>query len=398
MEFTPENRKKLTRWIIGVATACICIYLGVQNLDLLAGAVAAFAALFAPLILGGAIALIINVPMGYFEKKLWPRSGNPRLQKLRRPVAYLISLILICGVVVGIVALVIPELVAALTMIVKTVMDYLNRLNGMSASELEQLPFGKYLLQIDWNGLLASLQNWLKNQGGNILNTVIGSVSTLVGSVYDFILSFIFSIYLLFGKETLSAQLKRLARAWLPKPAAHWLIHGTCVLGENLGNFISAQTLEAVILGVLCMVGMWLLKIPYAPMVGALVGVTALIPVVGAFIGTIVGAFMILTVSPMKAVAFVVFLLVLQQLEGNLIYPKVMGSKVNLPAMWILAAVTVGGSLGGAVGMLLAVPIASSAYILLREATEYRESKLAASAPKKAGEESVPAEETSEEV
>ncbi len=394
MEFTSENRKKLTRWVVGVAAVCILIYLGVQNPGVVAGALTSFIGLFMPMIIGGVIAVIINVPMRYFEEKLGKCTKFKILTAYRRPAAYLISLLLICGIVVGLVSLVIPELVGAVTVIVKSVMAYLNELNQMSAEEIAQLPFGKYLLEVDWNALLATLQSWLKNQGGNILNTVIGSVSTLVGNIYNFFLSFIFSIYLLFGKEKLSAQVKRLMRAWLSKPVAEWLIHSTTVLGENFRNFISGQTLEAVILGVLCMVGMWILRIPYAPMVGALVGVTALIPVVGAFIGTFVGAFMILTVEPVKALVFVAFLLILQQIEGNLIYPKVMGSKVNLPAMWILAAVTVGGNLAGAVGMLLAVPIASSAYILLREATEHREAQKAEPAPAAVSEpEQAPSEE-----
>ncbi len=381
MEFTSETRKKLTRWVIGVVTTCILIYLGFQNLGIVAAAAKAFLMLFMPLILGGAIALIINVPMVFFETILWPNSAHPIAGKLRRPAAYLISLVLICSAFAGIVSLVIPEFLAAISMIAKSVMDFLNTLNQMSTEDILKLPFGKYLLEVDWDALLASMQGWLKNQGGTIINTVVGSISTLLGDLYDFIMAFIFSIYLVFSKEALASQVKRLARAWLPRPTAEWLIHGTTVLGVNLQNFISAQTLEAVILGVLCMVGMLLLQIPYAPMVGALEGVTDLIPVVGAFIGTFVGAFMIVTVSPMKAIVFIVFLLILQQLEGNLIYPKVMGSKVNLPSIWILAAVTVGGSMAGAVGMLLSVPIASTAYTLLREATEYREQKLAPEAP-----------------
>ena len=142
---------------------------------------------------------------------------------------------------------------------------------------------------------------------------------------------------------------------------------------SNFRNFVSGQALEAVILSTLCMIGMLILQLPYIPMVGALVGVTALIPVVGGFIGAVIGTFMILTVDPVKAVIFLAFLIILQQLEGNLIYPRVMGSRVKLPAMWILAAVTVGGGLAGPVGMLLGVPIASTAYVLLREATEQRE-------------------------
>lgn len=187
-----------------------------------------------------------------------------------------------------------------------------------------------------------------------------------------------FAIYILFSKEKLKSQSKRLIRAWLPESFGKWLIHASSVASVNFRNFISGQTLEAIILGVLCMVGMMILRIPYAPMVGALVGVTALIPVVGGFIGAIVGAFMIVTVSPIKALIFIVFLLILQQLEGDLFYPKVMGSRVNLPAIWIMAAVTIGGELAGPVGMLLSVPMASTAYVLIKEATLNRERRLSA--------------------
>ncbi|MCD8327487.1 MAG: AI-2E family transporter [Ruminococcus sp.] len=225
------------------------------------------------------------------------------------------------------------------------------------------------------------MQNWLKTEGGTILNvaldTVIGTIGSVVGGIFDFFVAFVFSIYILFNKETLKKQCCRLIRAWLPKRFGEWFIHASSVLSCNLSSFITGQTIEAVILGSLCTIGMLILRIPYAPMIGALVGVTALIPVVGAFIGAGVGAFMILTVSPIKAVIFLIFIIILQQIEGNLIYPKVMGNRVNLPAIWILLAVTVGGSVAGPVGMLAAVPLASTIYILVREATEKREQKLA---------------------
>ncbi len=344
MVFTPETRKKLSHWLVGIASACILIFLGVQNIGIVADAAVWIFQLFLPLVIGGAIALILNVPMRYFERKLWPNSKKNWAVKFRRPAAYLISLIMIIGILVGIVWLVIPELTAAIKLIAQSVVDFVNDLNQMEKAEIAELPFGKYLLEVDWNSLLQTLQGWLKNQSGSIVNSVVGSVSALVSGVYNFFMSFIFSIYLLFGKEKLGAQVCRLVRAWFPKPIGEWMIHASSVLSENFRNFISGQTLEAVILGILCMIGMWILQIPYAPMVGALVGVTALIPVVGGFIGAAVGAFMILTVAPVKAVIFIAFLLILQQLEGNLIYPKVMGSRVNLPAMWILAAVTVGGN------------------------------------------------------
>ena len=196
-----------------------------------------------------------------------------------------------------------------------------------------------------------------------------------------FFIGLTFAIYILAGKEKLKRQGFRLMRAWLPRRLGEVLIHVFSVCNQTFRHFIAGQATEAIILGSLCMVGMAILRIPYAPMIGALVGVTALIPVLGAFVGTIIGAIMILTVDPFKALVFVIFLLILQQVEGNLIYPKVAGAKINLPAMWVLAAVTVGGNLAGPLGMLLGVPAASAAYALLREATEKREARMAVPKP-----------------
>lgn len=381
MKFTPERKKKLTKWIIGIVTTCILIFLGVQHINIVASAASWCMGLIMPLILGLVFALILNLPMSFFESHIWSKTKKPILRKLRRPLSFIISLVLIIGILAGVVWLVIPELVKAVKVIVLGAIDFVNKLSAMSEAEFAELPLGKVLLNTDWDKILDSLQTWLKNQSGAIMNTAVGTISSFIGGIFDFFISFVFSIYILFSKETLKKQATRLIRTWLPKHFGKWLIHASSVANVNFRNFVSGQSLEAVILGTLCMIGMFILRIPYAPMVGALVGVTALIPVVGSFIGAIVGAFMILTVAPIKAIIFIIFLLILQQLEGNLIYPKVMGSRINLPGMWILAAVTVGGGIAGPVGMLLAVPTASTIYILVREATENREKKLHESLP-----------------
>lgn len=376
MEFTTEKRKKLAKWLIGVVSACILIFLGVQNIGVVADAVSWVLGLIMPLLIGLAFALVLNVPMRFFEAHLWSKTKKKGFQKLRRSLSFLISLVLILGVLAGVVWLVIPELADAVKVIVLSVIDYVDQLSAMSRDELSALPFGNVLVNTDWNKLVETLESWLKNQSGSIVNTAVGTLGSLVGGVFDFFVSFIFAIYILFSKEKLKTQIKRMIRVWLPKHIGDWSIHAVSVLKHNFHNFISGQSLEAVILSVLCMIGMWIFGFPYAPMIGALVGVTALIPVVGGFIGAGVGAFMILTVDPLKAVLFLVFIIVLQQLEGNLIYPRVMGSRVNLPGMWILAAVTVGGGIAGPIGMLLSVPIASTAYVLIKEATDQRENRL----------------------
>jgi len=228
---------------------------------------------------------------------------------------------------------------------------------------------------IDWEGLLVQVEEWIRMEGGSFVSRAFGAAGSVVGSIATGFIGLIFSIYILSQKETLKRQACRLIRAWLPKTIGETIIHIAAVCSRIFRLFIAGQATEAVILGTLCMLGMMLLGLPYAPMIGALVGTTALIPIVGAFVGTIVGAVMIVTVNPVQALVFVAFLLILQQVEGNMIYPRVVGSKLNLPAIWVLAAITVGGNIAGPLGMLFGVPLVSSAYTLIREATEYREAR-----------------------
>ncbi len=369
------TNKKKAKWIIGIAAACIVLYLGLQNLGVVAKAVSWLYSLVAPLMTGLIIALIINVPMSFIEKHLWPKAKKKGAVKVRRPIAIILSFIVILGIIAGVIGLVVPALVDAFKLIANTIIDFVNTLGKMSAEEISQMPLGELILDVDWDNISAQAQNWIKNQSGNIMNTAFGTIGSVFGGIVDAVFAIIFAVYMLSGKEKLKSQAKRIILAWLPEKFSLWFIHAFKVLSRIFRNFVSGQTLEALILGTLCMIGMFILRIPYAPMVGALVGVTALVPVVGGFIGAIVGAFMILTVSPVKALIFIAFLLILQQIEGNLIYPKVMGNKVNLPAIWILAAVTVGGALAGPLGMLLGVPLFSTAYVLIREATEKKEAE-----------------------
>lgn len=376
MELSKEQMKKLSKWLIGIVTACILVYLGIQHIGVVASAVSWIVDLIWPLILGFFFALILNVPLRFFETRIWKKTNRPILQKLRRPVSFIISLLVILAVIVGVVLLVIPELVNAIKVISQSVMGLINELSAMDEAELAELPFGNALLSIDWDELLNSLQTWLKDQSGNIMDTAFGTIGSIVGGVFNFFMAFIFAIHVLFGKEKLKKQATRLIQAWFPKGFGSWFIHAASVANTNFRNFVSGQTLEAMILSSLCIIGMLILHLPYAPMIGALVGVTAFIPIVGAWIGAIVGAFMIFTIDPIKAVIFVIFLLILQQVEGNIIYPRVMGSRVNLPGIWILAAVTITGGIAGPAGMLLSVPISSTIYVLVREATQKREQKL----------------------
>ena len=375
MKKTFNRDRKSAFWIIGVVFVCALIFFGIQNISSVIEGISALLDILYPLILGAAIAIILNVPMKFFESHLFPKAEGKFLNKIRRPLAFTIAVLIIAAILVGIIMLVIPELVAAVKIIVDGAVDFIKRASEMTAEDVAEVPFGEWILKIDFDLLLERIQGWLKDQGGSVINSAFATVGTLFGGIMDFVIAFIFSIYLIFSKTILKRQTARVVRAWMPKKIADSLIHALGVLNNSLRNFIAGQAIEAVILGSLCVLGMLLLRIPYAPMVGTLVGVTALIPVVGAFLGAGIGAFMILTVDPMKALIFLIFILILQQIEGNVIYPKVMGNRVKLPSMWMLAAVTVGGGLGGAVGMLVSVPLASTAYILFKEATVAKEKK-----------------------
>lgn len=378
----PGNSKKsknTAKWIITVIAICILIYLALSNLNVIAAAIGWLLKLFMPLIIGMVMALILNVPMRSIEKHLFARTSRPRLQKLRRPLAIVVSFLIVIAIIFGISILVLPELANALSLIVNNVINAIDKLAKMEETlDYSTIPFGDYLknLDIDWNSIRAKLEEFAKNQGGAIMSTAIAKMGSVVGGFFNSFIGIAFSIYMLFHKEKLQRQVLRLLHAWAPRRFERPIIHIASVFSETFRLFISAQTTEAIILGSLCTLGMVILRLPYAPMIGALVGVTALIPVIGAFIGTIVGAFMIITVDPVKTLIFVIFLLILQQIEGNLIYPKVVGSSIKLPAMWVLAAVSIGGSLGGPLGMLIGVPTTSALYTLLREATEKREAEL----------------------
>lgn len=365
--------RKITKWIIGVVTACILIYLAIRHIDIIASGISWLVDITSPILLGIIMALVLNVPMCPIEKHL-----HLKQEKLKRPLAIILSLLLVLGIFTGVAFLVIPEIVDTVRLIAQIAISGIDQAALWEKSiDFSSMPFGEYLEQIDidWIRLKRSLEQWTASRQDVILKQAAGAVSSVVEAFMNFFIGLVFSIYTLANKETLKKQTLRLIHAWFPKKFGTSLIHVVTVCNRSFRNFIAGQATEAVILGTLCTIGMLILRLPYAPMIGALVGVTALIPIIGAFLGTIVGAFLILTVSPFKAFVFVTFLAILQQFEGNLIYPKVVGSKINLPAIWVLAAVTIGGNLAGPLGMLLGVPAASAAYELLKEATVKRELK-----------------------
>lgn len=321
-----------------------------------------------PIIVGFVIAYIINILMAFYQKRFFAGTKNKTLKKIEIPVCMLLAILSFILIIALIIGLVVPELTSCIQLLIS---DIPPAMEALLSSELfiELAPEDLYeqLRGIDWKTLMNDIVKMLSSGLGSTVGAVVSAVSTAVSSVVSGVIAFIFAIYFLLGKEKLCGQCRRVMKNYLPEKAVRKINYVTSVINDSFHRYIVGQFTEAIILGVLCALGMLIFQFPYAGMIGALIGFTALIPVAGAYIGGIVGFVMILTVSPIKALLFVVFLVVLQQLEGNLIYPKVVGGSLGLPAVWVLAAVTIGGALMGITGMLIGVPIAAAVYRLIRD-------------------------------
>ena len=330
-----------------------------------------------PFIIGCMIAFVLNVLMIRIEKQLSKVIVNPKLKILKRVLSILGSIALVVGVVAIIIILIIPELVSAIKVIALSLPEVIDNLQNWTDSHNIYLPQLENLInQIDDENLGNELSKFAKTEFSGMLDSTIDILAVIVNGIVNFVLGLVFAIYILMSKETIKDQTKRLINAYLPNKIANNIFEVARLSRTTFSNFIIGQTVEAFILGALCTIGMIILGLPYAPMVGSLVGITAFIPIIGAFIGGAIGAFMIFTVDYMQAFIFIIFLVILQQLEGDLIYPRVVGSTIGLPSIWVLFAVTVGGSLWGITGVLLGVPIVSVIYSLVKIQVKNREKRL----------------------
>lgn len=321
-----------------------------------------------PLIAGCAVAFVVNILMGRYERFFFAKSNKKVIVSARRPVCLVLAYLTVIALLALVIGLVVPQLVSCVKLIIAVLPGALDKcVNYLQTLEFMPKSIGELLDSIDWKSRLGEIASLLGNGVGGVMGTVIQTVSAVLSGVFSALVSFMFSIYLLLGKEQLSRRCKRVMKHYMRESAYDKSIYVAGVLNDCFRRYIIGQCTEAVILGTLCIIGMLILRLPYATMIGALVAFTALIPIVGAFIGAGVGAFMILTVSPVKAVIFVIFIVLLQQVEGNLIYPRVVGSSIGLPALWVLAAVTLGGGVLGISGMLIAVPITAALWRILRD-------------------------------
>ncbi len=384
------NNKKNNRSFyqaLMLVTFGVLLYWGLNKYKTVEHWIAVFAEIFASFVLGCIMALVLDVPMSFFERKLF---GDPHLgasrgkvkHKIARPVSILLTLVGVSGLLTLVLSLLIPSIRDTAVQLYQQVPDFINRAFKLATSN------PTLNVYIKKSGLSATkvitmitdkIQDgeFLSNTWSGMVDFASGTLTTMV----NILIGLVFAIYMLSQKETLKNQMTRICTAYLPHKAAKKAIHIAVLSKSTFSNFISGQGLEALILGSLCMTGMSILRLPYAATIGVLVAVTAFIPIVGAFLGIAIGAFLILITSLKQAVVFVVFMVILQQIEGNLIYPRVVGKSVGLPSLWVLFAITVGGSVGGIMGMFLAVPIMSVLYCLIRDSVDSRNARKASVIP-----------------
>lgn len=316
-----------------------------------------------PLVIGFVIFYLVNIVMSFYERKL----SNRCPKKLCRPISLLAAIVSLIGVLALVIYLVVPELISCVKVVLEVWPDTIkNIVEELNNAHMLPTYITEMLNGIDWKSTLNQFMNIITSGVGSTVGAVVSTVSTVFSSIVTGVLSIIFAIYLLMGKDTLQRQTNRLAYHYLPIKWYERCCYVLSIINKSFHSYIVGQCTEAIILGGLCAVGMILLGLPYATMIGALIAFTALIPVAGGYIGAGVGAFMIFTVDPFQALVFLIYIVILQQIEGNLIYPKVVGDSIGLPGIWVLTAVTIGGALFGVLGMLLGVPLTAAIYRIIR--------------------------------
>lgn len=369
MNLDKQTLRSIRLLILFAAVVC----LGVINIKEVGAIISFISGIISPFVWGGAIAFVMNIPMRGIERRLLGRWKGKLADRFKRTVSIILSYVFIIFVISFVVMTVVPQLGKTIMEIGNKMPAFFNRVYAeleMIFAENPQII--EYLNNLqpekfDWKSIFSNMFAFLKNGVGSMLTSTVSVASSIIGGVANVVIAFIFSFYVLSQKEKLENQGNRILKAYCPEKVYKYLRKVLSILNNNFSSFISGQCLEAVILGSMFIIILTIFRIPYALLIGVLIAFTSLIPVVGAFIGCAVGAFLILVDSPMKALIFIIIFLVLQQIEGNLIYPHVVGSSVGLPSIWVLAAVTVGGSLMGVMGMLMFIPLVSTVYILLRD-------------------------------
>lgn len=368
MDLNKENMKKIRSLILFT----VLVFVALWNYKVIYRGIQFLGHVIFPFALGGAIAFVLNVPMRFLEEKLFQNTKTEKknwAKRVARPLSFILTVLLVVGIIGIVVFVVVPELGNTILNIGKTLQEFIPQVQTWAVKLFDDNPelvAQIQAMEFEWDKILGSLVDFLKNGAGSVLDTTFAAAKSIVSGVSTFFIAFVFACYILLQKEKLSVQVRKLMYAFLPHDWTEIFIALGSVTYKTFSSFLTGQCLEAVILGCMFFVVMTIFRLPYALLIAVLIAFTALIPIFGAFIGCAVGALLIFMVSPMQALIFVIMFLVLQQIEGNFIYPHVVGNSVGLPSIWVLVAVSMGASLMGVVGMLIFIPIVSVVYTLLR--------------------------------
>ena len=368
MDLSKMSIKKIRELIVFTALLVVALW----KFDVVLGVLKTMWDIIFPFVLGGAIAFLTNVPMSFLEKKIFEnvKKKNKIVRKLKRPISLILTIVLVVGVIALVMFGVIPQLTRTMGTLVTSINDFIPQMQswiGEFFHNNQEIMNLVDQIEFDPDQAIKWGISLLGNGAGNMMNTTMSAVGSIVSGVATFFIAFSFACYILFQKEKLHIQIRKVFFAFLPRQKADTFLKVCSLTYRTFANFIAGQCLEAVILGSMFVVTLSILRMPYALLIGILIAFTALIPIFGAFIGCAVGSFLIFMVNPQQAILFVIVFLVLQQIEGNLIYPHVVGESVGLPSIWVLAAVTIGGNLMGIVGMLVFIPLLSVIYTIFRE-------------------------------
>ncbi len=367
------NDKITFKRLIWLIVLGIILYTIAINYHAFFGAISKLFSIISPFILGAAIAFVMIVPLRFIERHLAPDNRN--FDKYRRGVAYIITLLFIVAIIALALVVVIPEVTKAITQIINKMpgaFDSFDEWIGMMAEKYPILQDALENLSLDSELIQKNAINFIKNYGLTVVSSGTGVISSIAGSLTNGVIAFIFSIYLVLQKEVLSGQVKQILYGWFKEEIADQVIYVARLSNRIFSNFISGQCIEACILGMMFFITLMIFRLPYAMLIGVVIAISALIPIFGAFIGLGIGAFLIVIVDPVKALYFIIIFFVLQQIENNLIYPRVVGGSIGLPSLWVLFAVTAGASLFGVAGILVFIPACSVGYALFRASTKDR--------------------------
>lgn len=377
MELNSKNIKKILLLIFAGAV----IFTALQNLSSVGSFIGKIFSFFSPVIAALCVAFVLNVLLTALETKVFKfmdKSKRKFVTKLKRPICLVLTYLIALGIVSLLILVIIPDIIDTITYLAEKLPSFVVKARDWAENLLQKFNLaqeGLPNIEINWSAAAKAITDWLSGYSGKLVGDAVNITTSVFSGVFDTIFSFVISVYILAQKERIGGFVKRFINAFIPEKINRPIYHIALRTHESFSRFIGGQLTESLILGTLCFIGMSIFRMPNALVISVLICVTSLVPIIGATIGVVIGFLLIVISNPIKALFFVLFVIILQQIEGNLIYPKVVGKAVGLPGVIVVSAVLVGGNIGGVLGSLIAVPTCAVLFILIKEAIEIKQHK-----------------------